>query len=113
MSEATATRPRAGKPVLTEKELAQRTQFMLGIPLGLKFELERIAKEKDVSPSSLARQGIAAIVGYELREGPGQRVRKYETEEQKKEAQKAANKERRDTIKALMDKFRKGEVSLS
>ena len=90
-------------------DMNARTNFMLGIPVGLKLELEKAAKAKDTSPSAFARKAMADAVGYALPAGSTSRVKKYATEEERKAAQKVKNTERRDLINALLAAHRKAE----
>ena len=89
----------------------ETTVMMFNLPVSLKAAIEAHAEKEGLTSSALVRQAIAATVGYELPEGMG-RAKKYATEDERKAAQKDRDKARRDLIKDLLEKYRKGELSL-
>jgi len=71
-----------------------------------KAALKAAAEKSGASLSSFARKVLSEAISYD---GPLQketnRVRKYQSEEERAEAQKTRNKARRDVIKALLEKY--------
>lgn len=92
-------------PADAKLDMNMRTQFMIGIPVGLKLKLEAVAKEREISVATIVRNAIAGAVGYTLAPTT-ERTKKYASEAERKEAQKAKNKERRDLLKVLMQRYK-------
>lgn len=90
---------------LSQEELNSRTQTMVGLPLGLRLAIREFGANQNpkMSEAAVMRNGIASFVGYEL-PAKAERVTGY-TDEQKKAAQKARQKERRQKLAATLKRF--------
>lgn len=92
--------------------MASSTPIMFNVPLALKVAIEKSAEEKDIPVSALCRQAVAAFIEYKLSKTEMTRARKYATVEERIAAQKVRDSEKRDVIKALLAKYRAGEIEL-
>lgn len=92
-------------PAAAETE-SQYSGLMITATPEFKAAVKQAAENADKSISAFVRDLIAKEIEYS---GPmskdTKRVRKYSTEEERAAAQKARNKTRRDTIKALLEKY--------
>lgn len=84
----------------------ERQSVMVSMPEAMKDALRAKAESADVSLAAFCRQTLADAAGYT---GPltkeTRRTRKYSSEEERKAAQKARNKARREVIKELLEKY--------
>ena len=85
---------------------SQYNGIMITSTPEFKAALKTAAEEADKSLSAFVRDILASTIGYT---GPMSkettRKRKYSSEEERAAAQKARNKNRRDVIKALLEKY--------
>ncbi len=96
----------------TAADMNERTHLVVSIPLGLKIALDKEAAEQQLSTSALVRKQVAEAMAYELPVSVTQRARKYATEEERQAALKQRREERHQLIKALLEKYKSGEVQL-
>lgn len=96
---------------LSQEELNARTQTMVGLPLGLRLAIREFGAKQDpkMTEAAVMRNGIASFVGYEL-PVKAERVGGYKTDEEKKAANKARQKERRQKLAATLKRFSVGTV---
>lgn len=87
------------------------TSLMFNLPIAMRFALEEKAADADVTVAKFVRDIVAEAIGYKLPVGEG-RARKYATEQEKKDAQKAKNQEHRNKVNAIMEAYRKGTLNL-
>ena len=92
--------------------MASSTPIMFNVPLKMKVAIEESATEKNIPISALCRQAVAAFIEYKLSKTEMTRARKYATIEERMAAQKVRDAEKRDVIKALLAKYRAGEIEL-
>ena len=92
--------------------MANSTPIMFNVPVKMKAAIETAAEEQDIPVSGLIRQAVAKFIGYTLSKTDMARARKYATLEERMAAQKVREKEKRDVIKALLAKYRAGEIEL-
>lgn len=87
-------------------ELTAKGHLMFSVPPELKAMIQGAAKEKGVSTSGFVRQLVADAVGFkgQLTAG-GVHVRKYANEEERKAAQKARERDRRELFKLLLARY--------
>lgn len=92
---------------IPEQERNARTQFMVGIPLGLRIALRNYAAEQDPewSEAKVIRTALAAFVQYDLPKAADRSGGNKLTDEQKKERQRQRNKEARAGVAALLAKY--------
>lgn len=93
----------------TAPKAAEESQYngiMVTATPEFKAAVKAAAEKADKSLSAWVRDLIATTIGYT---GPmskeTKRVRKYASEEERAAAQKSRNKQRRDVIKALLEKY--------
>lgn len=89
----------------------ETTVMMFNLPVALKAAIETHSEKEGITASALVRQAIAAVVGFDLPEGFS-RAKKYASEEERVAAQKERDKTRRNLIKDLLERYRKGELTL-
>lgn len=90
----------------TRAQRRERGSIMVHITPEFKEALKEAADEQDVPLVAFVRQTLADRIGFTgkiARET--RRVRKYASEEERHEAQKARSKARRDLIKQLLEKY--------
>jgi hypothetical protein len=88
--------------------LNTRTQFMIGVPVGLRIELEKGAKEQNKSLGRFVSEILAGAAGYTLPvKTSGGKAKMSDAE--KKAAQKARNAEQRSQIRDLLARVRQEE----
>lgn len=87
--------------------------IMFNVPVKLKAVIEQAAEERDLPVSGLIRQAVAQFLGYKLSPTDMARAKKYATVEERIAAQKARETERKTLIKALLAKYRSGDIELS
>lgn len=116
MTNATAPNPAnsASAPTPPAKE---RDYGMVNasVPLDLQTQIEETAKNQKVSVTTLVRRFIASAMHYDVSNFERTRKRgrvKYGTEAERIAAVAEANAERAATVRALMAKFKKGEITL-
>jgi hypothetical protein len=88
------------------------TPIMFNVPIRMKVAIEAAAEEQDLPISGLVRQAVAQFIGYKLSKTDMARARKYATIEERMAAQKIRDTEKRDIIKALLAKYRAGEIEI-
>jgi hypothetical protein len=80
---------------------------MFHLPLEMKVQLEKAATAAGVSTTAFVRDTLADKVGFTLPPAAaGGGGRKYASPEERIEAQKARDKERRSLIKNLLAQYR-------
>jgi hypothetical protein len=94
----------------SQLDMNLRTQFMVGIPIGLKLALEDASKERSVAVSTIVRNALASAVGYQLPAETQRANTSKLSDAEKKARQQAKNKERRDMIKDALAEFRKARA---
>jgi hypothetical protein len=90
----------------------EKAPIMFHVPVEMKVLLEKAAEERNIPLTAFVRATMAEVIGYVLPPSQLGRARKYATIEEREAAQKVRNLERRDTIKALLLKYRAGEISI-
>lgn len=108
MAQATATNG-------TEQDRAdlnERTHLVITIPLGLKIALDKRAADSQISTSAMVRNMVAQEFDYTLPDSTRTRARKYATEEERQAALKQRRDERNNLFKALLAKYKAGEIEL-
>jgi hypothetical protein len=109
--EAKDTESSASENGANEKA-SDKASIMFGVPSELKRLLDGRAEAEDISVAALVRNLVAREFNYTLPKVTRERAKKYATEEERTAAQKARMSERNATIKALLEKYRKGEITL-
>lgn len=84
----------------------------VNMPPGLRDLIGDAADAAGMSPASFARQKLADIMGFTLPTQSQGRAKKYATEEERIEANKARAKTRRDQTNELLRQLKSGEISL-
>lgn len=87
-------------------EKPDRAQVAFGLPTEFKSKLDEIAAGQNKSAAALVREIVAGHYGWDLPEDGRGRHSHYASEEEKKAAQAAAQRERNELMKALMRKYR-------
>jgi hypothetical protein len=86
----------------------QKIGFTLNMPIGLRVQLEKAAQDAELTPAQYVRTLIAKQLKYDLpSENGSSRARKYQTEDQRKEAMRARAKEKSAEAAALLAEFRR------
>lgn len=89
-------------------DMNTKVQFVVSIPVGMRIALENAAREKNEKTIVFARKILADAVDYTLPAG-SMRGRKYTDEEERKKAQAARNKSRRELVQALLSQYIENE----
>lgn len=83
-----------------------RVSVGFSVPIPMKIRLETLAVEAGVPTNEFIRDMVAKVIGFDLPKSTTVRRGKYASEEAKKAAQKAAAKEHRENMKALLQRHR-------
>lgn len=97
------------------KEEKDTAMIAVQVPTDFKTALEAAAKNANVTVARLIRNTMSAQVGFDLTAFEAKtrtRASKFATDEERNAAKKAAAAKRADTIKALMAKYKAGEITL-
>ena len=89
-----------------EEESSTRTYVVVTMPPDMKAAIEAAAKAQEIPVAVWARRLLASEVEYLLPEGTITRARKYSSDEERKQAQKARQKDRNQLIKGLLAQHR-------
>lgn len=89
-------------------DLNSRVTLMVGVPAGLRIAVDQFSKEHATTTPEFVRKLIADAVGYTL-PASGRVTKKYGSEDERKKAQAARNKTRRDLINALLKQVTESE----
>lgn len=92
--------------------MATSTPIMFNVPLRMKVAIEQAAEARDLPISGLIRQAVAQFIDFKLSKTEMARARKYATIEERIAAQKVRDQEKHDLIKALLAKYRAGEIEV-
>lgn len=85
---------------------------MIQMPLGLKLELEKYCTEEKMPVAGFVRKLVADAIGFNLPAISIGRARKYATVQERIDAQKLRDKDRRQLTKILLEKYAKGEITI-
>lgn len=98
-------------PVTLKSLESAKVSLMMQLPLTLKSKLDKEAEQLEIGSASLARQIIAEHYGETVEDIHRGRAKVYNTPEERRNAQKARDKARRDLVKQLMDAYNEGGES--
>lgn len=87
--------------------------IMFNAPVALKAKIDEESEKRDIPVSALIRQAVAAFLDFKLKPTDLARAKKYATVEERIEAQKKREKERKELINALLAKYRSGAIELT
>lgn len=99
----------------SDKEEKDTAMIAVQVPIEFKTALEGKAKENSVTVARLIRNIVSENVGFDLTAFESRvrtRASKFSTDEERNAAKKANAQKRADTIKALMAKYKAGEITL-
>lgn len=84
------------------------------VPQALKDQLDKTAKEQDIGTPQLVIRMLADAYTYTLPEAAKKtrRTQRYATEEEKKQAQRAAQAAQRNRVKALLAAVESGQINV-
>lgn len=94
---------------LKNRNVAVLTVMM---PPVLRDKISEASDAASESAATWARKALADALGYELPKQASGRAKKYATDEERIAANKARAKERRETVNALLEKLKSGEISI-
>lgn len=103
-TEASTEKRKRERVQLETLDAGERVQQTFALPAGMKLALEKLAESESLSPSAYVRKMVATQIEYVIPASFDERTReaKYNSEEDKKAAQKTRNDERREFAKMLM-----------
>lgn len=112
-----ATRDASRKSEKTdEKEEKDVGTIAVQVPTEFKTQLENAAKTEGVTVARFIRRNMAELLNFNITPFE-QRVRtrssKFSSDEERERAKKENAEKRANTIKALMAKYKSGEITLS
>jgi hypothetical protein len=86
----------------------------ISMPPEMKEQLDRFALDQKLSLAIIVRRKVAELVNFDVSTFEKRRRSraKYATQEEAKAATAAKAKERNELVKALMEKYKKGEITI-
>ena len=116
MTQAPVTEQPKGKEKASgEKQDKDTATVAVQIPANFKVILDEAAKSEKLTTAKYIRSHLARELNFDMsafEQRTRTRASKYSTDEERNAAKKANAARRADTIKALMAKYKKGEISL-
>lgn len=85
-----------------------KVSVMVQLPIPLKVALDNEADKLDIGPANLMRRILAGHYDMDVEDSRRGRAASGLTDEEKKERQKAKDKQRRELINQLLEQYRKG-----
>jgi len=81
------------------------------VPTEMKVQLESLAKAENISTAAFIRNRLAGDIGFDVT-GFTTRVPKYASDEERKAATEKKQNERNALVKALLEAYKTGKISL-